>query len=108
MAKRKTIADLVQESVEEGATTAEDIHKSIADLPLKVLEEIRLLEKPVREVRRVQEHSIGAIYDLIRQINDQVAELASDLLEKRLTSRRTGKPTKAVARAPRSKRRRAA
>ena len=33
------------------------------------------------EVRDVQERSIGAIYDLIRDVNRRVGELATDLLE---------------------------
>ena len=83
MSERKDIADLVQEAIDRGATTAEDIHKSIANLPLRMLEEIEVLRKPVREVRRVQDRSIGAVYDLIRQINERVAKLASDMLRKR-------------------------
>ena len=33
-------------------------------------------------VRKVQDTSIGAIYDLIRDINHKVAELSGDLLER--------------------------
>ena len=59
----------------------EEIHKSIADLPLKILEESELLKEPAKEVRRVQDHTIGAIYDLIREINQQVGALASTPLD---------------------------
>ena len=78
--ERKALARLIQDAIDKGATTVEDIHKSIADLPLKILEESELLKGPAREVRRVQDHTIGAVYDLIRRINDQVGSVASELL----------------------------
>lgn len=103
MSERKDIADLVEEAIDRGATTAEDIHKSIADLPLKILEEIEVLRKPVREVRRVQDRSIGAVYDLIRQINERVAKLASDMLRKRKAATPRRKAASGSARASRAK-----
>jgi len=78
--ERKPVAKLVQDAIDKGATTVEEIHKSIADLPLRILEESELLKEPAKEVRRVQDHTIGAIYDLIREINQQVGTLASTLL----------------------------
>lgn len=80
MKANKSLATTIQETIDKGATTAEEIHKSIAGLPLKVLEEADLLKGPVKEVRRFQEHAIGAVYDLIRGVNGQVGKLASDLL----------------------------
>ncbi len=88
--ERKALAEFVEEAIEKGATTVEDVHKSIADLPLKILEESELLRGPAKEVRRVQDHTIGAIYDLIRHINQQIGTLASDLLEKAAKRRQAG------------------
>jgi hypothetical protein len=99
MSERKDIADLVQEAINRGATTAEDIHKAIANLPLKILEEINVLKKPVREVRKVQDRSIGAVYDMIRAINDRVGKLASELLRERKTTPRRRKTSSRPARA---------
>lgn len=79
----RRIVDLIQEMVDRGATTVEEIHKAIVDLPLKMLEEIEVLKKPVKEVRRVQDRSIGAVYDLIREINEQIRKLAADILSRR-------------------------
>jgi hypothetical protein len=78
--ERKKPKKLVQEAIDKGATTVEEIHTSIADLSLEVLEESDVLKGPVKEVRRMQDHSIGAIYDLIRDINRRVGSLASELL----------------------------
>ena len=98
MAQAKSLADLIEEAVDNGATTVEEIHKAIADLPLKMLEEIKLLKKPVRQVRKVQDRSIGAVYNLIRAINEQVAELAGKVLKRRGLP---GKPRKAPTAAAR-------
>jgi histone H3/H4 len=78
--ERKALARFIQDAIDKGATTVEDIHKSIADLPLKILEESELLRAPAKEVRRVQDHTIGAVYDLIRSINEQIGTVASELL----------------------------
>lgn len=82
MTQKQSVSELIQEAIDKGATTVEDIHKSIADLPLKVLERSHLFEKSAKEVQRVQDISIGAIYDLIRDINEKVGSLATELLAK--------------------------
>ena len=67
--ERKALAKFIQDAIDKGATTVEEVHKSIADLPLKIFEESELLREPAKEVMRVQDHTIGAIYDLLRGIN---------------------------------------
>jgi len=104
MPQKKTLPKLIQESIDKGATTVEEIHKSIVDLPLKILEESDLLRGPSKKARRVQDHTIGAIYDVIREINQQVGTLASELLTKAAArgAARAGKvhkPRSAAARA---------
>jgi histone H3/H4 len=80
MREKNTVTTLIQEAIDKGATTAEEIHKSIAELPLKMLEESDLLRRPAKEVRRVQDRAIGAVYDLVRDINQKIGTFASDLL----------------------------
>ena len=77
---KKTLTRLIQDEIDKGATTVEEVHKAIADLPLKMLEQSDLLKGTAKEVKRVQDRSIGAIYDLIRGINEKVGTFASDLL----------------------------
>lgn len=103
MAKPRRLTDLIQEAIDEGATTVEEIHKSIADLPLRILEEIKFLRKPIKEVRRVQDRSIGAVYDLLREINEQIGKLAADMLKRRRTPAETRRKPSAPARASRTK-----
>jgi len=77
---KKTLIRFIQDAIDKGATTVEEIHKSIADLPLRILEESQLLREPAKEVKRVQDHTLGAIYRTIREINEQVGTYASGLL----------------------------
>jgi hypothetical protein len=77
---KKTLVRFIQDAIDKGATTVEDIHKSIADLPLKILEESDVLREPAKELKRVQDHTIGAIYGAIRDINEKVADYSSELL----------------------------
>jgi hypothetical protein len=85
--KRKTLISLVQDEIDKGATTVEDIHRAIADLPLKALEESDLLKGPAKEVRRVQDRTIGVVYDAIREVNERVGTFASELLAEAAKSR---------------------
>jgi hypothetical protein len=75
------LTELVHEAVEKGATSVEEIHRAIADLPLDILERLELFEGTVTEVRRVQDQTLGAIYDLIRGLNDEVSKIASEALQ---------------------------
>jgi hypothetical protein len=77
---RKTLVRFIQDAIDKGATTVEEVHKSIADLPLRILEESDLLRESAKEVKRVQDHTLGAIYRTIREVNEQVGTYASELL----------------------------
>jgi hypothetical protein len=94
--KDQELSELVEEAVEKGATTVEEIHRQIADLPITVLERLGLFEATVSEVRRIQDTSIGAIYDVIRSVNHEVGKLATELLASRRdrTARETEAPTR--------------
>jgi len=80
---------LIEQLVDKGATTAEEIHRSVAETPVSVLEEVGLLGKETSaEVKRLQDTSMGALYDLIRDVNHKVSKLATELLEQRVLDRR--------------------
>jgi signal transduction histidine kinase len=81
MSDEKELTQRIEEVVDQGANAVEEIHRSIAEMPLGVLEQLGLLESTTREVRRIQDVSLGAIYGLIRDVNHKVADLAGDLLE---------------------------
>ena len=81
MSEDKALTKLVEEAVDKGATPAEEIHRSIAELPITILEQLGVLEETRHEVKKVQDASIGAIYDVIRDVNHSIARLASDVLD---------------------------
>jgi hypothetical protein len=79
-AQTRKLVDLVQKEIDDGATSVEEIHKAIANLPLDVLERLDVFEEMVKGARKVQEATIGAMYDLIRKVNEEVAKLAKEIL----------------------------
>lgn len=98
-AEARRLAHLVQQAIDEGADTVEEIHRSIANLPLDVLERLDVFEQTVKGVRKVQDTSIGAIYTLIHKVNREVGKLATELLRRptpRKTARSKTAPRKAA------------
>ena len=93
-ADRKTMIRFVQDAIDKGATTVEEVHKAIADLPLEILERNDLLKEPAKEVKRLQDHTLGAIYDVIREINCHVGAYASKLLAE--AAKRRAEPSEAA------------
>ena len=87
MADDKTLVQLIEEAVDKGATTAEEVHRAVVELPVSVLEKLELFGQARDEVKRIQDTSIGAIYDLIRDVNHKVATLADEMLEMRPSER---------------------
>ena len=83
----QTLARLIEEIIDKGADTSEEINRAILDLPITILENLGL-EETAGGVKKVQDNSIGAIYQLIHDINHQVADLADDLLKQRRPKRR--------------------
>jgi|CXWL01.1.fsa_nt_gi hypothetical protein len=95
-ADQKPLTHVVRDAIDQGVTTVEEIHKAIADLPLKLLEDREFLRGPVEGVRRVQDSAIGGIYELIRAVNRQIATFVSELLAD--TTTRTTRRDGAAAR----------
>ncbi len=78
--KKRDVRKLVHEAVEKGANSVEEIHKSIAALPLRILEEAGVMESTAKDLEKIQDRSIGAVYDVIRSVNDEVEKLAGEVL----------------------------
>lgn len=76
---------IVQDAIDRGATSVEEVHRSIAALPLDVLDKIAPLQA-TQTVRGVQDATIGAVYDSIRLVNDAAGQIASKLLGRKKDS----------------------
>ena len=74
---------LVEEAVDQGASTVEEIHKAVAAAPLEALGSIEPLSGPAGVAADLTQRSIGAVYDTIKRVNEQVGVLAEQLLAKR-------------------------
>ncbi|HXJ33814.1 MAG TPA: hypothetical protein VMS22_07200 [Candidatus Eisenbacteria bacterium] len=82
LSRIEAIKDLIQEAVDKGATTVEQIHKVIAGMPLDALAKRGLLRtEDADERKQANEATIGVVYDAIRRINREVGELASSVFE---------------------------
>ena len=99
-AEVRKLADLVQKEIENGATTVEEIHKSIARLPLDILERLDVFEEMVKDVRKVQDASIGAVYDVIRKVNHEVGNYAKEILEAHPARRAAHEPAHEASHQP--------
>src|SRR5262245_17684833 len=78
----EAVKDLIQEAVDKGAASVEQIHKVIAGMPLDALAKRGLLRaEDADELKQANEATIGVVYDAIRRINREVGELASSAFE---------------------------
>ena len=75
------LKDLIQEAVDRGATSIEQIHQYIADLPFEALERLGMLDPDGTELRETKRRTIGLVYDAIRRVNREVGQLFSDQFE---------------------------
>jgi hypothetical protein len=76
------LARVIEQAIDKGASSAEEIHRAVGDLPITILENFGM-EDTAHDVKNIQDRSIGAIYKMIRNVNHKVADLATDLLEQR-------------------------
>jgi len=77
--KIDSIPDLIHSLVEKGANSTEEIHREIAALPTKILE--NFMPATAKDVGKIQHRSIGAVYDAIREVNDEVERFAKEILK---------------------------
>ncbi|MCB0988989.1 MAG: hypothetical protein H6519_08475 [Microthrixaceae bacterium] len=71
---------LVEEAVDNGATTVEEIHQAVAATPLGVLGQLEPIAGVVGTAQDLTARSIGAVYDTIRRVNEQVGVFAEQIL----------------------------
>lgn len=74
------IAAAVHDTLEDGATTIEELHRSVADLSLELLGTFKPLEEPVKEWRELQSRAITSAYGLFRRANDRVEAVVREAL----------------------------
>lgn len=79
--KLLSVQEVVEKAIEDGATTVEQVHRSIASMPFDLLEKIDALQKPVGKAREIHDETVGNIYETIRLLNDRAGDIARTLLK---------------------------
>ena len=75
------IQKVVKDAIDKGATSVEQVHRSVAKMPLKYLSKIDGIKSAVKDAGDIQDKTIGHVYDLIQTVNDNVSSIASDILK---------------------------
>ena len=89
MASIKELKDLVQQAIDKGTTTVEEVHQAIASMPLDVLERIAPKSLPLTKTARdVQKKTIGTAYDMIRVVNKNAGAIAEQLIASAKTAKK--------------------
>jgi hypothetical protein len=99
------IKDMIQEAVDRGARSIEQINQYVADLPFEALERAGLLDDEKLKLREKKARTIGMVYDAIRGINKQIGELISDQIENLEDGKQVAEVLKKKAQATRPVRR---
>ncbi len=75
------LKDMIQEAVDRGATSVEQVHQFIAALPFEALERTGVLDDEKFQLKEKQRRTIGMVYDAIRRVNSEIGQLISDQFE---------------------------
>jgi hypothetical protein len=81
LTRLEAVKDLVQEAIDKGASSVQQIHQTIADLPLAALERSGLLGEAGSKARAAHERTLNDVYDAIRRVNSEVGALVTGLFE---------------------------
>lgn len=77
--RAELLKDMIQNAIDRGATTVEEVHKAIAAIPFDIAQKNGLFEEDADKAREATMQSIGYVYDKIREVNQIVGELANDM-----------------------------
>jgi hypothetical protein len=75
------IRAMVQDAIDSGASSVEEVHQKIAAMPFDALRNVEGLGGVGQSFEDLTHSTIGAIYNTIRQVNDQVGQIAKQMLE---------------------------
>jgi hypothetical protein len=80
MSRIKSLKDAVQQAIDNGARSAEEVYMRVSRMPFDQLERIAAIEGIVRKARGLHDQSVGRVYETIRAINKRVGKLADQAL----------------------------
>ncbi|MFE8070671.1 hypothetical protein QQM79_06390 [Marinobacteraceae bacterium S3BR75-40.1] len=74
---------LLEEGVETGTLTVEEIHKSITDLTFGVIDRLSANERArlrSRQVREIHDQTVDGVYRSVKTVNRQLGQFADSLI----------------------------
>ena len=77
--RAELLKDMIQNAIDRGATTVEEVHKAIAAIPFDLAQKNGLFEEDADKAKEATLQSIGYVYDTIREVNQIVGDLANDM-----------------------------
>jgi hypothetical protein len=81
MTTQHSVVTAVGDVVEQGANSAETIHRAVAGLPFDIIEGLQSIDAPLKEARKLQNKAIDAVYNLVRSVNRDVQQIANELID---------------------------
>ena len=82
MSRIKSLKDAVQQAIDHGARTAEEVYLRVSRLPFDQLERIAAIEGVVKKARGRHDQSVARRYQTIRAINKRIGTLADQALRR--------------------------
>ena len=75
------VKDMIQNTIDKGTKTVEDIHIAIGDTAFEILEKQGGLDEEAKALKEQHNELLRTIYGKIREVNGKVGEFASDVFE---------------------------
>lgn len=82
MGKLKEVKDLVQEAVDHGVRSVEEVHLAFARKPFEVIEQVAPNLPLARTIGEAQVKTIGTVYEVIRSVNKAAGNMVDEVLKK--------------------------
>lgn len=82
MTNIKSLKDAVQQAIDNGARSAEEVYLRISRMPFDRLERIAALEGVVKKARGRHDQSVARLYETLRAINRRIGKLADQALKR--------------------------
>jgi hypothetical protein len=82
MSRIKSLKDAVQQAVNNGARSAEEVYLRISRMPFDQLERIAALEGIVGRARGMHDQSVARITEVILKLNKRIGKLADQALKR--------------------------
>lgn len=71
----------MEETFQVGITSAEQLHKTIAEVPLSYLESIEPIRNQIHEIKEYQNKAITGFYIFLKDVNNRIGEVSDQIID---------------------------